>query len=182
MEEIKKIITKAAYGRNTKAFSRDIHINTYERKTPAEILGIGITNAEIVSCAIEENISNGKTVRVRGTFDVHLWYALNGDTKVAKVGTKFSDIVMVYGKEPEKYNNEEVRAWFQKIPKCSRTSIIDGPEGSGVKAMVEYELGAEIVGQIALNVKVIYTADVSEEAEEILPLEDGEIPDEYEDD
>jgi spore coat protein E len=181
MEEIKKIIAKAAYGQNTKSFSKDIHINTYERKKPEEILGVSITNVEISSSAFEGNIKNGKTVRVKGTFDVHLWYALNGDTKVAKVGAKFSDIVTVYGQDPEKYNNEEVRGWIRKTPKCSGTSIIDDPEGPGVKATVEYELGAEIVGQTTLSVKVFYTTDASEEAEEI-PLENGEIPDEYDDD
>jgi spore coat protein E len=181
MEEIKKIIAKAAYGQGTKPFSKDIHINTYDRKRPTEILGITITNAEISSSAFEGNINNGKVVRIKGTFDVHLWYALNGDTKVAKTSMKFSDIVMVNGQEAEKYSNEEVRAWIQKTPKCSGTSIIDGPEGPVVKASVEYELGAEIVGQTTLSVKVINTIDVSEEAPEV-PMEDVEILDEYEDD
>lgn len=180
MEEIKKIIAKTAYGQGTKSFSKDIYINTNGKK-PTEILGISITNAEISSYAFEGNIKNEKIVRVKGTFDVHLWYALNGDTKVAKVNTKFSDIVMVFGQEAEKYNNEEIRAWIQKTPKCSGASISDGPEGLGVTATVEYELGAEIVGQTTLSVKVFYTDDPSEEVEEI-PMEDGEILDEYEDD
>lgn len=181
MEEIKKIIAKAVYGQDTQSFSKDIHINTKERKRPTEILGIIITDAEIVSCALEENIKNEKAVRVNGTFDVHLWYALKGDTIVTKVSTKFSDIVMVYGQGAEKFNNEEVRAWIQKTPKCSGLSITDGPEGPGVTATLEYELGAEIVGQTTLSVKVFYTVDVSEEAPEI-PMENGEILDEYEDD
>lgn len=181
MEEIKKIIAKAAYGQGIKSFSKDIHINTYEGKEPAEILGIIINKAEISNYALEGNVKNGKIVRIKGTFDVHLWYALNGDTKVTKVSTKFSDIVIVSGHETEKYNNEEVRAWIQKTPQCSGTSIIDGPEGPGVTATVKYELGAEIVGQTTLNVKVIKTADVSEEAPEI-PMEFEEILDEDEDD
>ena len=181
MEEIKKIIAKAAYGQGTKSFRKDVHINTYERKKPTEILGIIITDTEILSCALEGDIKNGKAVRVNGTFDVHLWYALNGDTKVTKVSTKFSDIVMVHGQEAEKYSNEEVKAWIEKTPKCSGTSIIDGLEGPDVTATVEYELGAEIVGETTLNVKVIYTVDVSEEAPEI-PMENGEIVDEYGDD
>lgn len=181
MEEIKKIIAKAAYGQGTKHFKKDIHINTYEGKKPTEILGIIITDAEIISSALEGNIKGGKVVRVDGIFDTHLWYALNGDTKVAKVSTKFSDIVMVYGQEAEKYNNEEVRAWIQKTPKCSGTSIVAGPEGPVVKATVGYELGAEIVGETTLSVKVIYSVNASEEFEE-MPMEIDEIPDEYEDD
>lgn len=181
MEEIKKIIAKTAYGQGTKSFSKDIFINTKEGKKPTEILGISVTNAEILSYAFEGNIKNEKIVRIKGTFNVHLWYALNGDTKVAKTNAKFSDIVMVYGQEAEKYNNEEVRAWIQKPPRCSGASIIDGPEGPGVTAAVEYELGAEIVGQTTLNVKVIYTVDDAEEVDEI-PMENGEILDEYEDD
>jgi len=181
MEEIKKIIAKTTYGQGIKSFSKDIFINTKEGKKPTEILGISINNAGISSHAFEGNIKNEKIVRIKGAFDVHLWYAVNGDTKVAKVNAKFSDIVMVYGQEAEKYSNEEVRAWIQKPPKCSGAVITDGPEGPGVTATVEYELGAEIVGQTELSVKVVYTADVAEETPE-MPEEHGEILDEYEDD
>lgn len=181
MEEIKKIIAKTTYGQGIKSFSKDIFINAKEGKKPTEILGITINNAEILSQAFEGNIKNEKIVRVKGTFDVHLWYALNGDTKVAKASAKFSDIVMVYGQEAEKYSNEEVRAWIQKPPKCSGAVIDDGPEGPGMTVTVEYELGAEITGQTELNVKVIYSADAPEEVEE-MPIENEEILDEYEDD
>jgi len=180
MKEIKKIVAKAAYGQGTKSFSKDVNLNT-EGKKPTEILGIAITNAELLSYTFEGNIKGGKTVRINGTFDVHLWYALNGDTKVSKVSTKFSDIVIVSGQEAEKYSNEKVRAWIQKTPQCSGTSIIDTPQGPGVTATIKYELGAEIMGQTTLNVKAIYTAAVLEEAPEI-PMENGEFLDEYEDD
>jgi len=181
MEEIKKIIAKTAYGQGVNLFSKDVHINMTEKKKPTEILGIVITNAEILSCALEGNIKDGKTVRVKGKFDAHLWYALDGDTKVTKTSKKFSDIVTVYGEEAEKYHHEEVRAWISKAPKCSGTSVTDGPEGSVVIARVEYELGAEIIGQTTLSVKAIYPVVVSDEPDDE-PIENGEIPDEYEDD
>jgi len=181
MEEIKKIIAKAAFGQGTESFRKEVHINTEERKKPAEILGTIITNAAISSCTLEGNVSNGKAVRIKGTFDVHLWYTQNGDSKAVKTGAKFSNVVMVYGQEAEKYSNEEVRAWIQKAPECLGTTIVDSPEGSGVKAAVEYELGAEVVGLTTLNVKVINHVDFLQSFEEI-PGETGEIPDEYEDD
>lgn len=181
MKEIKKIIAKAVYGQGTKSFSKDILMNTMEGKKPTEVLGATVTNAEIVSCSLEGNTNNGKAVKIKGKFDVHLWYALNGETKVMKASTNFSDIVIVSGQEAGKYNHEEVRAWIQKTPKCSGTSVIDGPGGPGVTATVNYELGAEVVGQTALNIKAVKTADVLEEAPEI-PMEDGEFSDEYEDD
>ncbi len=180
MEEIKKIFVKALYGRGTESFSKDIHINTNGQK-PEEILGTVIINAGILNWTPEGNINNGKAVRVEGIFDVHLWYALNGDTKVASASSEFSDMVMIYGQDAEKYSDEEVRAWIQKTPKCSKTSITGGPEGPGVTATVEYELGVEIMGQTELGVKVFYPADSTDEVEEI-PFENGEIPDEYEDD
>ena len=179
MEEIKKIVAKAAYGQGTKTFSKDININT--GKKPTEILGIVITNAEILNYALEGNVKDGKTVRINSTFDVHLWYALDGDTKVTKVSKKFSDLVMVSGKEAEKYSHEEVRTWIQKTPQCSGTSIIDAPEEPGVTAVVKYELGAEIVGQTTLSVKAIYTDEVTETASKTT-VENEEFPDEYEDD
>jgi spore coat protein E len=181
MEEIKKIFVKAVYGHSTESFSKNIHIDAKEGKKPEEILGTIITNVGILSWTVEENINNGKSVRVEGIFDAHLWYALNGDTKVASASSEFSDIVVIHGRDSERYSNEEVRAWIQRVPWCSRTSITDGPEGPGITATVEYELGAEIMGETELGVKVFYPADIADEVEEI-PFENGEIPDEYEDD
>ena len=181
MEEIKKIIAKAAYGQGIKSFRREIHLNTDERKKPTEILGIVVTNAAISGCTLEGNRDGGKAVRVKGTYDVHLWYALNGDTKSVKTGAKFSDVIIVSGQGGENYSNEEARAWIQKAPQSTGTSVAEGAEGSGVTATVEYVLGAEVVGQTALNVKVINSFDVSDEIDDF-STENGETLDEYEDD
>lgn len=163
MEVIKKIIAKASYGQDIQSFNKDIHINTYERKKPSEILGCIITGTEILSCSLEENVQNGKGVRVNGKFDVNLWYGLSGDTKVAKVSTNFSDVIVINAEGVEKYKNEEVRAWIEKAPESTGTTIADRQEEPGVAVQVEYELGAEIIGQTALNVKVIQSDDNTEE-------------------
>ena len=181
MEEIKKIIAKAAYGQSSKVFSKSIDINTYERKRPAKILGCIITDVEISGCTFEGNVENGKAVRVNGKFDTHVWYGLNGDTKVAKASTKFSDVVTIYAKGAEVYSDEEIRAWIKEAPKCCGTSIVDGHESACVKAQVEYELGAEIIGQTTLNVKVINAISETDDAEEITVEEKDEF-DEFEDD
>lgn len=179
MEEIKKIIAKAAYGQGAKTFSKGIDINTYERKRPTQILGCIITDAEISSCSFEGNVEDGKAVRVHIKFDTHLWYGLGGDTKVAKVSTKFSDIVKIRAQGAQRYTEEEVRAWIKQAPKCCETSIVDGREGASVKAEVEYELGVEITGLTTLNVRVI-NAEV-DDVEEI-SVEDTNDYDEFEDD
>ena len=181
MEEIKKIVAKASFGQSAKTFSKGIDINTYERKRPTQILGCIITDAEITSCSFEGNVEHGKAVRVNIKFDTHLWYALGGDTKVAMVSTKFSDVVTIKAQGAEKYSDEEVRSWIKKAPKCCGTSIVDGREGASVKAQIEYELGAEITGLTTLNVRVINATDELDDAEEI-SLEDNGDLDEFEDD
>jgi hypothetical protein len=181
MEEIKKIIAKAVYGRGTQPFSKSIHIGTYEKKKPTEILGCIITDAEVLGYSYEGEAENGKTVRANGKFDVHLWYGLGGDTKVTRLTTKFSDIVTVHAQGAGKYSDEEVRAWIERAPACTKTAITDGPEGPGITVQTEYELGAEIIGQTSLNVKVINPDNAVEELQEI-PMENEEILDEFEDD
>jgi hypothetical protein len=181
MEEIKKIIAKASYGQDIQSFSKGILINTYDRKKPSEILGCIITDAEILSCALEQNVKRGKGVRVNGKFNVHLWYGLSGDTKIAKVSTNFSDIVMIDAQGAGAFKNEEVRTWIQKDPKYTGASIIEEQEGYGVKVLVEYELGAEIVGQTTLNVKVLKFEDNADE-DEAEPMQSGEIMDDDDDD
>ncbi len=181
MEQIRKIIAKAAYGQSAKVFSKGIDINTYERKRPTKVLGCIITDAEISGCTFEGNVENGKAVRVNGKFDTHLWYGLDGDTKVAKVSTKFSDVITVHAQGAEMYSDEEIRAWIAQAPKCCGTSITVGLEGACVKAQVEYELGAEIVGLTTLNVKVMNAVSEVNDIEEVT-VEDKADIDEFEDD
>lgn len=133
-----------------------------------------------MSCSLEENVKNGKGVKVNGKFDINLWYGLSGDTRVAKVSANFSDIVVINAQGGEKFINEEVRAWIQKSPAYSGASITDRQEEPGILVQVEYELGAEIIGQTALNVKVIKSEDNTEE-DEAKPLEDGETLDDEDD-
>jgi hypothetical protein len=179
MEEIKRIMAKASYGQGTKVFSKGIDINTYEGKKPTQILGCIITDAEIVGCSFDGNVKNGKAVKVSVKFDIHLWYALVGDTKVSKVSTKFSDVVVITAQGAEEYSDEEVRAWIKQAPRCTDTSIVDGRDGSSVKAQIEYELGAEIVGQTTLNVRVI---NAFTEVDEEISVEDKDDFDDDDDD
>jgi len=106
---------------------------------------------------------------------------LSGDTKIAKVSTNFSDIVMIDAQGAGAFKNEEVRTWIQKDPKYTGASIIEEQEGYGVKVLVEYELGAEIVGQTTLNVKVLKFEDNADE-DEAEPMQSGEIMDDDDDD
>ena len=114
-------------------------------------------------------------------FDTHLWYGLGSDTKVAKVSTKFLDTVKINAQGSEQYSGEEVRAWIKQAPKCTKTSIIDGHEGASVNVQVEYELGAEIVGQTTLNVRVVNAFSETDGDEEVT-VDDNIDFDEYEDD
>lgn len=180
MEEIKKIIAKASYGQETQSFSKSILINTYDRKKPAEILGCIITDAEISSCSLEQNVKKGKGVRVNGKFNVHLWYGQSGDTKVVKAAADFSDVVTIYTQGTQDFKNEEVRAWIKKAPQYTKATIMDRPEETGVSVLVEYELGAEIIGQTSLNVRVIKYEDADEE--ETDNMGNAEAADEYDDD
>ncbi len=181
MEQIKKIMAKAAYGQGAQVFSKGIDINTYERKRPTQILGCIITDAEVLSCCFGGNVENAKEVRVNVKFDTHLWYGLGSDTKVAKVSTKFLDTVKINAQGSEQYSGEEVRAWIKQAPKCTKTSIIDGHEGASVNVQVEYELGAEIVGQTTLNVRVVNAFSETDGDEEVT-VDDNIDFDEYEDD
>lgn len=181
MEEIKKIIAKASYGQDTQSFSKSIFISTYDKKKPVEVLGCIITDAEILSSTLEENVKKGKGVRVNGKFNVHLWYGQSGDTKVAKVGANFSDVVVIDAKGAEKFSGEEVKAWIKSAPKFSKATISESADEPGVSVLAEYSLGAEIVGLTTLNVKVIKYED-NIDADESDAIGDGDAADEYEDD
>lgn len=157
MEDTKKIITRAVYGNRTQTYRNIVRIQTGEVEKLKNVLGCTINGAKVLGAFIQGDDKKSIKVRVDVEFQIHIWYRTDNDTKVSKVDVKASDIVEIEKQGAERFSHEEVSVWMKENPKCVDTSIISEAGGDLVAVQLEYELGAEIIGETLLNVKVYKT-------------------------
>ena len=105
-----------------------------------------------------ENVSDkSKKIKTEVQFDIHIWYRVDNVTKVIKMGTEFTDKFEIIKFGSGFYSNEEAFVWLKEDPRCLETIHIINPEKNQSAIQIEYTLGAEIIGDTALNVKVFET-------------------------
>lgn len=158
---IRTIITNAVYGSATQTCNTTIYISPVDNKEPTEILGYTVKGAQIKKCNFEQIEEKRVNVRVNGTFEVHVWYEVNGDTYVAKSNGEFSEVVPVECLGGESYRNKRILAWISQKPACLETMIVNKTGSPSISVEIEYGLGVEVIGEAMLNV-VSYQQDDSE--------------------
>jgi spore coat protein E len=153
MADIKKIITRAVYGRRIQTF-RNISKLATETENPVDVLGCIISESKILSSFIERDNERGKQVRANVKSDIHVWYRIGRDTRISKISAEFSDIIEVAQQGTESFSHEEVNVWIKEKPKCVDAIVA---EGNLIIVQLEYALEAEIIGETTLTVKVFET-------------------------
>ena len=149
---VRTIITNAVYGRSTQMFNPTVYISSNDNRNPTQVLGCAITGAHIRECGIEEVFEDMVNVRVEGTFEVHVWYELSGDTHVTKNTIRLSEIIPVKCLGGEFQDNKQVISWINKNPTSLGTMIINKAGTPTISVQVEYELGVEVVGEAKINI------------------------------
>ncbi len=153
MEGNKEIIVRAVYGRTRLTFRKVIRM-TYDE---GSVLGCTICGANAKVVSIENVSDKSKKIKTEVQFDIHIWYRVDNVTKVIKMGTVFTDKFEIIKFGSGFYSNEEAFVWLKEDPRCLETIHIINPEKNQSAIQIEYTLGAEIIGDTALNVKVFET-------------------------
>lgn len=154
MEDTKKIITRAVFGHINQTFRNTARFAINEEDKCTEILGCTIIGAKVLSSFIEGDDGKSKKVKVKLSFDLHIWHRAKNDTKISKVNTELSDIVEIANQGTENYSHEDVYVRIKGIPKCVDKPVVIQTEENLVAVQIEYVLEAEIIGDTAINVKV----------------------------
>jgi hypothetical protein len=122
-----------------------------------DVLGSTIIGAKVLSSSIEGDDQKAVKVKANVEFEIHIWYRTDNDTKVSRTSVKSSDIIEIEKQGAERFKHEKVSVWIKEMPKCVDTAIIREKVVDLVEVQLEYALGAEIIGETLLNVKVFKT-------------------------
>lgn len=156
MANYREIVTKTVLGKGKKLFTN--HYSLTPEETPTTILGCWVINHKF------EGFKENDKIRIRGTYDVNIWYSYENDTKtlVSKQTISYDELVNVAKKrESDIENANEVIVRCLSGPTCTKVEIKNGL----VEYDIEKELGIEIVGDAKVRIAV---DDSEDDWEEIL--------------
>lgn len=156
MANYREIVTKTVLGKGKKLFTN--HYSLTPEETPTTILGCWVINHKF------EGFKENDKIRIRGTYDVNIWYSYENDTKtlVSKQTISYDELVNVAKqRESDIENANEVIVRCLSGPTCTKVEIKNGL----VEYDIEKELGIEIVGDAKVRIAV---DDSEDDWEEIL--------------
>jgi len=153
MSEYREILAKAVVGRGNKNYITN-HVVNVENEV-SKTLGCWIINHQYYPYIIDEN-----TVKIEGSFDVHIWYAYDKDleTGLVKKTINYIETLPFRMKPGERIGvNNELKGFMVKYPTCINMSLND----NDIYISVEKEFTIDAIGETKLKVQVSKTAGES---------------------
>lgn len=146
MGEYREIITKAVVAKGRK-FTQSNH-TICPKHHPSSILGCWIINHTYEAKKV------GKTVEVRGYYDINVWYSFDNNTKTEVVTERvdYKDVIKLKYRDPDCLDDHEVVARVLQQPNCCECVI--SPNGNKIIVHVEREFLVEVIGETKVCVAV----------------------------
>lgn len=169
----KEIVTKAVIGKGKKIYKNDYEL-TIDSNVDT-VLGCWVINHNM-SGRVE-----GDKIRIKGSYDINIWYSYNNNTKTNVVSQKiyYDEVVRVRVREnSELSDNNEIIIRALKNPACIDVEAIDNK----IKYTISKELGIEIVGDTKVRIAVSNSNDdyeIIEDDEEVLNEIDKSVNENY---
>ncbi len=146
----KEIVTKTIVGKGKKTFQNEYVINT---QNPVDtVLGCWVINHKI------KGYKDGDYIKIKGSYDVNIWYSYSNNTKTDVVNSKvnYEEKVHVKVKNTDDVSNDNgVIVRSLKNPTCIDVSS----EDNSIKYTISKELGIEIVGDTKIRIPVSNNED-----------------------
>jgi len=147
-KDYREIITRAVCGKG-REFTKETHHIMPSHK-PTSILGCWIINHlyNAEKCSKD-------SVRVRGSYDINVWYSFNDNTKTEVVTetVKYSDEIKLKSMDDNCLNDDyDVVANVTQQPNCLECKI--KKNGNKIAVDVEREFVVEVIGDTKVLVKV----------------------------
>lgn len=169
MANYREIVTKTVLGKGKKTFLNQYSLSPEE--LPTTILGCWVINHNF------EGYKETDKVRIKGSYDVNIWYSYDKDTKtlVSTQTITYDELLNISLKnESEISKSTEVIVRSLSGPTCTKVEIRNGL----INYEIEKELGIEIVGDAKVRIVVDETEDdwedIFEEKEEKSIMEEIE--------
>lgn len=167
MSTSKTILVKTVIGKGFKASMKDYTINM--PNTPDSVLGCWVINH------IWSGENKGEYIEVRGSYEIHLWYAFDEDrqTEVISRMVEYTEKVKIrMFDEDERRPDSEILVDTIVEPMCINMEIVR--DSNNVKIDIETSFGVRELAELYLNIDAFSenTVDFGEEF-----LEDEEFED-----
>lgn len=139
---LKEIVTKAVISKGKINESNDLELEINDNAS--KVIGCWVINHNYIN-----SIENGK-VYVNGSYDVHIWYALNNntDTKIFKKTIEYKqEVVMVNTFDA---NESEYKVYCIEYPNCTSLQLKDNT----FLLTIKKGLAVDVIGESKLLVQV----------------------------
>jgi spore coat protein E len=145
MGEYREIITKAVVAKGRK-FTKSNH-TVSPLHQPSSILGCWIINHTYEAKKL------GKTVEIRGSYDINIWYSYKNNTRTEVVTetVDYCDVIKLKYRDPDCLDEQDVVAQVIQQPNCLECLISDGNK---MVVHVEREFIVEVLGETKVVVHV----------------------------
>ncbi len=152
---VREIITKAVCGKGAYKYQRSIDLEIPVRHKTIQVLGNFVSNSAIDEAVVVDKPFQGKTVRVRGRYDVHVWYAYDQETCAAKTTVSFTEFIPINSFGNEIVSNQQASAKIIEKPRCRKAYVKDLGNKTVIRVEIEQQLAAEVLGLTKVKVGVL---------------------------
>lgn len=169
---IREIITKAVCGKGSYRYQRSIDLEIPESQKTVQVLGNFVSNAALDEAQVVDSTKYGKSVQVKGHYDVHVWYANDQDTRAAKTTVMFIEYIPMKMYGGENITGEKALAKIIHKPHCNKAHVKNLGDKTVIRVEIEQNLAAEIIGSTKLKVGIspaVITGSGSVSGQELLP-------------
>ncbi|WP_418790440.1 outer spore coat protein CotE [Phosphitispora sp. TUW77] len=160
---VREIITKAVCGKGINKYLRSIDLEIPIRHKTIQVLGNFVSNSAIDEATVVDKPFQGKTVQVKGHYDVHVWYAYDQETCAAKNTVTFMEFIPLDILGKKIISNQQASAKIIEKPRCRKAYVKNLGERTIIRLEIEQLLAAELLGLTKVKVGVLPKATGSSE-------------------
>lgn len=142
MANYREIVTKAVISKGKKLFNTEYSVDV--NNNVSTILGVWVINHKFNGEKI------GNEIRIKGSYDVNIWYSYDNDTKTEVLKQSNEYLEMVHMRDRDSDDDEEIIVRSLKQPNCIKIDIVD----EKINYTIEKELGIELVGDVKVKIMI----------------------------
>lgn len=170
--DIREIFTKAVCGSGSFKYQRTIDLEIPSDQQNIQVLGTFVSNAALDEAVVVENPKYGKAVRVKGRYDVHVWYAPDQETRSAKSTVTYMEYIPIKLLGGDSTSNLQATAKIVQKPFCRKAFVQMSGNKPVIRVEIEQDLYTEVIGLTKLKVGISSNKPIGYEpvlGQELLP-------------
>jgi spore coat protein E len=153
-QTVREIIVQTTCGMGFKEIEYIQYLEPEKETTPTKILGFSITNVEKPK-ALKWKVPERSRyyVPVKGSFDIHIWYAYNNglETAVASTTVVYHETIPILERSGRPIGPVTATAKLDNDPRVADVKL----EDNKIRVVVLLKISAEVIGDSRLLVEIV---------------------------